>query len=325
MPAEPDSARLLARLGALNDLTRLRMLRLLRREELSVGEVASALQLPQSTVSRHLKLLHEADWVRKRTVGTASFYHLDEPALGEAARALWTAASDMLGGGAVFEQDDNRLQGVLADRARDSKAFFGRIGGEWDELRDSLFGRGFTAEALLSFLQRDWIVADLGCGTGNAAEHVARFVRKIIAVDREPAMLDAARKRLASFDNVEFRQGELTKLPIKDRELHAAMIFLVLHHVPQPAEVVREAARCLKPGEKGGGEGGGGLLMIVDMVSHSREEYRHDMGHKHLGFSDRDVKQWSRGAGLTEVTYRRLVPDPEGKGPGLFVATMRKA
>jgi ArsR family transcriptional regulator len=315
MPADGDPAQLLSRLSALNDLARLRMLRLLSREELSVGELARALQLPQSTVSRHLKLLHEAAWVEKRTVGTASFYRLDEESLEPHAPTLWDAAQLGLGTPASFEEDDTRLHGVLADRARDSKSYFGRVGGEWDDIRNSLFGRGFTAEALLSFLQHDWVVADLGCGTGNAAEHVAPYVRKVIAIDREPAMLEAARKRLASFKNIEFRQGEMADLPLKDRELDAAMLFLVMHHMPEPSEIANEAARCLK---------GGGLFMVVDMVAHDREDYRRDMGHKHLGFSERDVKSWARRAAMSHVTYRRLRPDSESKGPGLFVATMRK-
>jgi ArsR family transcriptional regulator len=312
---DADPARLLARLGALNDLARLRMLRLLHAEELSVGELARALQLPQSTVSRHLKLLHDAQWVEKRTVGTASFYRLDDEALSDEARALWDAAQRMLGPDSAFDEDDARLHGVLAERAHDSKTYFGRIGGEWDEIRNTLFGRGFTAEALLSFLQRDWILADLGCGTGNAAEHVAPFVKRVIAIDREPAMIEAAGKRLAAFDNIEFRQGELSRLPLKDREINAAMIFLVMHHIDDPAAVVCEAARALKPA---------GLLMIVDMVAHDREDYRRDMGHKHLGFSERDVRSWAKRCGLSDITWRRLRPDSESKGPGLFVATMRK-
>lgn len=316
MKPAPDNLLLLERLATLGDLPRLRVLRLLAREELSVGELARALQLPQSTVSRHLKLLHDGSWLVKRTEGTASLYKLDEASLDAAARDLWQLARGQLGRSPTFDEDDHRLGEVLMQRRTDSREFFGRIGGEWDRLRRDLFGEWFTHEALLSLLPSDWIVADLGCGTGNAAELLAPLVKKVIAVDRETAMLDAARKRLEAFDNIEFRPGDLTKLPLKDREVDAALIFLVLHHVVDPQVVFSEAARALRSP---------GALLIVDMTAHDREAYRHTMGHVHLGFDRKSLERWAKAAGLGEFHCRRLRPNTEGKGPGLFVATMRKA
>jgi ArsR family transcriptional regulator len=310
--AEPPLLDLLTTLG---DPARLRVLRLLEAEELSVGELAKALQLPQSTVSRHLKLLHEAGWIEKRTAGTASLYCLDEASLAPPARDLWSVARRQLVGSPTFDQDDARLAGVVAERSADSKAFFGRIGGEWDEVRGELFGSHVTGEALLALLDPGWVVADLGCGTGNAAEHLAPMVRSVIAVDRETGMLDAARKRLKSFENVEFRQGELTSLPIDDAAIDAAIVSLVLHHVDDPDAAVREIGRALRPG---------GLAIIVDMVPHDREDYRRTMGHRHLGFDEPTVRAWAEQAGLDLVRYRRLRPDTAAKGPGLFVAMLRK-
>jgi SAM-dependent methyltransferase len=316
MPTHIDQVPLLSRLATLSDMARLRILRLLDREELSVGELAKALQFPQSTVSRHLKLLHDGRWISKRSEGTASLYRLAETQLDSEARDLWKLARTQLGSTATFDQDDARLAEVISQRRMDSKAFFGRVGGEWDSLRRELFGESFTSDALLSLVGHDWTVADLGCGTGNAAEHMAPFVRKVIAVDREPAMLEAARKRLGSASNVEFRRGEMTALPIEDRELDAAMTVLVLHHIEDPAAALAEVARVLKPG---------GIAMIVDMVAHDRVSYHHTMGHKHLGFDERQIKSWARAAGLTDVHYRKLRPNTQAKGPGLFVATMRRS
>jgi len=314
MPAGPDKPPLLDRLSTLGDMARLRILRLLDMHELSVGELARALQLPQSTVSRHLKLLHTGRWIIKRSQGTASLYCLVEEALSEQARALWQVAREQIGPGPTLEEDDSRLAEILAERREDSKAFFGRIGAEWDCLRHELFGYQFTAEALLALVCADWTVADLGCGTGNAAEYLAPFVNKIIAVDREPSMLDAARKRLQAFDNVEFRHGDLTALPIADGEIDAAMVFLVLHYIENPAAVITDIARTLKRG---------GLLVIVDMTAHNRESYRHTMGHEHLGFTEATLRAWADAAHLTAPRYRRLRPDTHAKGPGLFVATLR--
>lgn len=315
MKSRPETPLLLHRLAALGDMARLRILRLLDGRELSVGELARALQLPQSTVSRHLKLLHDGGWVVKRSEGTASLYCLLPDTLDAQAGALWQVARDQIGTTSTLQEDDSRLAEVLAARREDSKTFFGRLGSEWDHLRHELFGNRFTTEALLGFVGSDWIIADLGCGTGNAAEFLAPFVRKVIAVDREKAMLDAARKRLAAFSNAEFRQGELAALPIGDGEIDAAMIYLVLHHVEDPDAAVKDTARTLRPG---------GVLLIVDMVAHDRESYRYTMGHLYLGFDETTVRGWAHAAGLTMVRYHRLHPDTNGKGPGLFAATMRK-
>jgi ArsR family transcriptional regulator len=315
MASSPHNLPLLSRFTTLNDAARLRMLRLLDREELSVGELARSLQLPQSTVSRHLKLLHEGHWVMKRAEGTASLYRLSSEGLETEARALWSLARGQLGASPTFDQDDARLAEVLAERRTDSKSFFGRVGGEWDRLRRELFGDSFTAEALLGLVKSETVIADLGCGTGDAAEHLAPSVKKVIAVDREQAMLDAARKRLAGHSNVEFRRGELTDLPLKNGEVDAALVFLVMQHIEDPEPAVAEISRTLKPG---------GVLLIVDLMSHDRESYRHTMGHRHMGFDERTIKLWARHAGMSDVRYRRLRPDTHARGPALFVATMRK-
>jgi ArsR family transcriptional regulator len=316
MKPSPDmSPVLLARLQALGDLARLRLLRLLSAHELSVGELARAMQLPQSTVSRHLKLLHEGDWVVKRSEGTASLYRMVAGDLDRGAEALWEAARSQLGTPPTLREDDHRLAEVLAERAQDGRAFFGRIAGEWDALRRDLFGNGFTAEALLALLNPEWTVADLGCGTGQAAALLAPCVKRIIAVDREPAMLEAARRRLADARHIDFRVGDLLDLPLADGEIDAAIVLLVMIYIPDPLAAVREAARALRPG---------GVLLLVDMVAHDRESYRHTMSHRHLGFDEREVRGWARAAGLSDPRWRRLRADTDAKGPGLFVATMRR-
>jgi SAM-dependent methyltransferase len=299
----------------LGDAARLRILRLLEREELGVGEIARVVQMPQSTVSRHLKLLHDAGLLSKRAEGTASLYRFSPAGIDDDARRLWDVARGRLEKSRAFHEDKARLESVLNERKTDSRSFFGRLGGEWDRLRRDLFGEAFTTDALLALVDPAWTVADLGCGTGNAAERIAPLVKRVIAIDREPAMLDAARQRLARLKNIEFRRGELERLPLKSGEADAATMFLVLHHVDDPREAVREAARAIAAG---------GVLMIVDMQSHDREAYRHTMGHKHLGFSEKDVKAWARHAGLRDARFIRLRPDTESRGPGLFVATMRK-
>jgi len=315
MTSASDTPALLNWLAPLSDLARLRILRLLATEELSVGELAMVVQLPQSTASRHLKLLSESAWIVKRSAGTASLYRMAVSDLPQVAQELWEATSHGLGDSRTFDADDSRLAEVLAQRRTDSKAFFGHIGGEWDDLRRQLFGDSFTSHALITLLDPTWTVADLGCGTGNVSEHLAPIVKQIIAVDREPAMLEAARQRLASFSNIEFREGDVAEIPIDDNQVDAAIMFLVTVYLPKPIEAIREIARILRPG---------GVALVVDLAPHDRETYRRTMGHQHVGFDEKQLKGWANDVGLTNVRYRLLKPDTTAKGPQLFVATMRK-
>ncbi len=302
------------RLAALSDMVRLRILRLLEAEALSVGEVAKVVQLPQSTISRHLKLLADAGWVVRRSEGTATFYRLILDDLAAEARPLWLAVRDQVQGTSEVSEDERRLRSVLAERRTDSLSFFGRYAGEWDDLRTELFGGRFTSLALLSLLRRDWTVADLGCGTGNASELLAPVVERVVAVDASGPMLEAARARLKDAANVTFVEAAAEQLPIADRTIDAAVAVLVLHHLADPGRFLGEAARVLRTGR------GGGVLLIVDMVEHHRAEYRHTMGHQHLGFSKESLARLLAGAGFADVTYRELPTDPDAKGPGLFVA-----
>ncbi len=304
-------------LADLSDAVRLRMLSILEREELSVGEVAQVVQLPQSTVSRHLKTLSEGGWLRRRSAGPATLYRLSLDELEPAARDLWLAVRQQAEALAGAEEDRRRLGSVLAKRREDSIAFFGKLAGEWDELRQELFGTTFTADALLSLVPGEWVVADLGCGTGNAAEHIAPYVEHVIAVDQSEAMLEAARKRLRGAENVEYRVGTLEALPLPDESVDAATCLLVLHHVEDPLRVLREMRRVLRTYR------GGGLAVIVDMVAHDRAEYREQLGHRHLGFDQREMERMLREAGFGRIRVRELPASPSGKGPGLFVAIAR--
>ncbi|MAB73285.1 MAG: ArsR family transcriptional regulator [Planctomycetaceae bacterium] len=306
----------LSNLAQLGDLARVRLLLLVERTELGVGELATASQLPQSTVSRHLKALHEHGWIVKRSEGTASLYRLPVDALDPDLRRLWETTRDRLASSPVFLDDASRLKEVLAGRRSDSQAFFGRIGGEWHEVRHELFGTGFGVDAMLGLLDPEWVVADLGCGTGDAAERLAPVVSEVVAVDRERAMLEASRKRLAEFDNIRFVEGDLLDLDLKSESVDAAVMMLVLHHLREPLAAVAEAARILRPG---------GVLLVVDMVAHDRDTYQLTMGHEHLGFEESAILGLGERGGFDRVSWRRLRPMPGGKGPGLFAASLFKS
>lgn len=302
------------RLVALSEPVRIRVCRLLEAHELSVGEVAKVVQLPQSTVSRHLKVLLDAGLLERRAEGTATMYRLTPQGLDAGAIDLWHAVSAQAEGDPAFEDDARRARDVLAERRTDSLSFFGRVAGEWDRVRQQLFGASFTSQALLGFVPGDWVVADLGCGTGNGAELIAPYVREVIALDQSTPMLEAARKRLAGLPNVRFIDGPIEAIPLEDACVDAAMALMVLHHVPEPLEALAEMRRIVRPG---------GPALVVDMVEHDRLDYRHTMGHRHAGFSRSGMTELMTAAGFADVRVMSLPSEPDAKGPGLFVATGR--
>jgi ArsR family transcriptional regulator len=144
---------------------------------------------------------------------------------------------------------------------------------------------------------------------------LAPFVQKLIAVDASAEMLNAARELLQAHDNVIIRQGVLERLPIEDDILDAAVFLLVLHHLPDPAAALGEAARVLLPH---------GKLLIVDMYPHEREEYKQQMGHVWLGFSEEQMQKHLAEAGLEPVSFHPVPPQADAKGPALFSAVARK-
>ena len=303
---------ILDHLASLADTTRSRLLLLLDRHELTVSELCGIMQLPQSTVSRHLKALADSGWVSARADGTSHLYTMTREELDAPARRLWSLVRDQVGPSPAGAQDQRRLQATLADRRTKSQEFFSSSAGQWDRLRDDLYGERFHLGALAALAQGDWVLGDLGCGTGETSAALAPFVSRIIAVDTSAAMLQAARRRLQSFDNVDLRRGDLESLPIDDARLDAATMMLVLHFVPEPEHALAEVSRVLKPG---------GRLILVDMLPHDRDSYRQQMGHVWLGFSEEQMTRLLTDAGFTKTRIVPLVPDARAKGPGLFVAT----
>lgn len=305
------------RLGTLADSTRSRILLLLEGTELTVTELCSVLQLPQSTVSRHLKILSDEGWVTSRDSGASRFYTLALGRLDNLARSLWNVVREQVASSTVAQQDMRRRESVLQLRRMKMHTFFSGAAATWDETRTQLIGARTDLLALLDLLDSDWTVGDLGCGTGQLSEALAPVVRRVIAIDESGAMLTSARKRLSAFANVDVRSGSVEALPLEDGELDVALLFMVTHLVLEPRTVLAETHRVLKPG---------GRLLILDLTSHEREEYSHDMGHVWQGFSEERIRSWVQDAGMTVARYRVLAPDPKAKGPALFslVATKGK-
>lgn len=310
----PRQTSILDRMSVLADALRVRLLLALGDQELTVSELCHVFQLPQSTVSRHLRLLGDAGWVVSRPDGPRRLYRLSPRDLDPSARRLWSLAREDVAGSDAARQDERRVRAVLDERRSRSRAFFDSEAGRWDRLRDELFGPRFHLSALLGLLDESWTVADLGCGSGTLSEALAPNVARVIAVDDSEAMLATARRRLERFDNVEVQRGELEALPLEDGSVDAATLVLVLHHLPDPARAVAEVARALRPG---------GRLLLVDMLPHDRREYRETMGHVWLGFSRETIEAMVRDAGLVPGPVHDLPADAAARGPALFTHVAR--
>lgn len=305
------TAPILEHMTALSDQTRCRVLLLLERHELTVSELCTVLQMPQSSVSRQLKTLADDGWVTSRREGTSRFYSMGVDDLDPGARQLWPLIREQVAGTSAAGQDQRRLASVIKGRRATSQKFFATAASAWDQIRVDLFGDTFYLWGVLGLIDQSLVVGDLGCGTGQLAETVAPYVRRVVAVDGSEDMLAAARSRLEGHANVQVRRGDLENLPLTEGELDAAVLSLVLHYSPDPSRALAEVARVVRTG---------GRVLVVDMLPHEHEEYQQQMGHVWLGFSEKHITRVLNGAGFEQVRVRMIPADQAAHGPALFAA-----
>ncbi len=307
----------------LSDPTRMRILRLLEREELMVQELMEVLGMAQSRVSRHLAILREAGLLTDRRDGTYVFYRFVPPAEG-AWRDGWALVEQSLAGDPSAERDDALLRRVIETRGASSRSFFDAVGPEWDALRKVFNDDTLRARAIDRLVPAGLRVADVGTGTGILASELAYLGVDVVGIDSSVAMLEAARAKLADLEarsgvqagRVEFRQGEATAMPIADDEMDAAFAHMVLHYIAEPAAVVREMARIVKPG---------GRLVVVDFVSHNIAWMRQELGVVWMGFDLAEVEQWFVAAGLEAVQIERNESLGRDRAlPATFIASARR-
>jgi ubiquinone/menaquinone biosynthesis C-methylase UbiE/DNA-binding transcriptional ArsR family regulator len=291
---------LLAALKAAAEPTRLRLLALLEYNELTVSELTQILGQSQPRVSRHLKLMAEAGLVERFSEGTWAFYRVADRALG---RALVRAIVDLIADqDPVLARDLERLEQVKAARAEAAAAYFSENAANWDSIRSLYMPEAEVEKAALELLGEAPIdkLLDIGTGTGRMLSVFAPRIGRGLGVDLNREMLAVARANLtqAQIQNCQVRQGDMYNLGLPAAEFDVAVIHQVLHFAEDPAAVIGEAARVLRPG---------GRLLVVDFAPHQLEFLRTEHAHRRLGFSDEEVDGLCRAAGFADVAVRHLI------------------
>ena len=294
---------LLAVLRAVAEPTRLRLVVLCARGELTVSELTEILGQSQPRVSRHLKLLCAAGLLDRFREGGWVFYRLRQSSpVGALARQLVQACSDV---DPTIALDMQRLGAIKRQRADVASAYFRENAAQWHRIRSLYVDEGEVEAALVKIIAAadPHDLLDIGTGTGRMLEILAPRVERALGIDQSREMLAVARVNLdrAGLENGQVRLGDMYHLALPDASFDAVVVHQVLHYADRPAAVIAEAARVLRPS---------GILILVDFAPHKLEFLRDEHAHRRLGFADSEVTEWCTAAGLEAAAPRSLPGDP---------------
>lgn len=274
------------RLKVFADATRVRLLALLAREELTVAELSAITQLAQPRVSTHLAKLKEAGLVRDRRSGVSAYYRFDEDNLDPAQRELWRSLKEG-SDDPLLRQDAERVPAVLATRAADQN-WADSVAGDME--RHYSPGRTWEALARTALpLLETGDVLDIASGDGVLAELLSPHAKRYVCVDTSARVVAAAGQRLRRFPNVEVREGDMHALPFKDNSFDLVVLMHALTYATKPAQAVAEAARVLRRG---------GRLLLSSLGKHEHKAVVESYGHVNLGFTEKELRKFAEKAGL---------------------------
>ncbi|MEO8096483.1 MAG: metalloregulator ArsR/SmtB family transcription factor [Acidobacteriota bacterium] len=283
-------ASILKSLRLLAEPSRIRIVLLLEREELSVAELQEILGMGQSTISTYLSQLKQAALVEDRRTGKNILYSLKAGAPKEMLAVLRGAVAEI----PEAAEDAEALELILARRQDKMRSYFDELAGKFG--RQYVPGRSWQglAETLL-MLMPPLVVADLGAGEGTVSQLLARRAKHVIAVDNAEKMVEFGTKlaREHGVKNLEYRQGDLESLPIAEGEVDVAFFSQSLHHAQHPAKAMAEAHRILKPG---------GRVIVLDLLKHHFEEARAMYADLWLGFTKVELQRYLREAGFSNIS-----------------------
>ena len=279
-------------LRALSDPTRLRIVSLLQRDELSVNELQEITRMGQSRISTHLALLLDSELVQSRREGKRTFYRLN-PQLndtsGEFVELAIRGAKELR----EHADDELNLKRIINRRREQAQIYFNQVAGRFDRV----YGPGRSWQAFGHLLLRvlpPLVVADLGAGEGLLSELLARRCKKVIAVDNSEKIVafGAAKAKKNNLKNLEFRLGDLQNPPIDPNSVDLAILSQALHHAEEPGKAIAAAHRLLKPG---------GQIMILDLSKHNFDRAHELYGDRWLGFAESDLHRWLEETGFKKI------------------------
>ncbi len=288
---------MLETIKALCDPCRLRLTAVLLSGEFTVQELTRIMDMGQSRVSRHLKILTEAGVLTVKRQGTWSYFRAGEGrSFFAAIRPAFEREMEAL---PERSQDLTAVAAVLEERRRRSQEFFDQHARQWDDLARTLLPVPEYRQRLLDLVPEGLTVLEIGTGTGGLLTELASRATKVIGVDHSPAMLEEARRRLTDdgVTSIELRLGEMSHLPIPNASVECVVANMVLHHAADPAAVLAEIRRVLAPG---------GLLLLADLARHERETAREQLADQWLGFEEEELRAWLATAGFATVSSQRI-------------------
>ncbi len=300
---------------ALGDESRLRILKVLLKGRYNVNELQEIMDMGQSRVSRHLKLLTDAGLIRVLREGTWAYYEAPAEGMAKEIAVQLEVIRAYMGALPGAEDDEPRRRRCLDKRREKSRAFHDRMAPQWSHLRKEILGSD-VSEHIISLLKDEKVVVDLGCGAGELLSELALYSGRAIGVDSSPAMLEQARVTLSAQPinkgkknkAAELRLGTLEHLPLADAEADAALLNMVLHHLADPLVVLQEIRRVLSKK---------GKLLVCDLSRHDAEWMREKYGDQWLGFTEQELRRFIRQAGFKMVTLQKFNESPR---PEVIVA-----
>ncbi len=303
----------LAQLRAAGEATRLRILTALQDTELNVGDLCRVLGQSQPRVSRHLKLLQEAGLIVRAAEGASAYFRLTDQS--DSRRLLDVVFERIDASAPQVVADRAAIDQIRAERADAARRYFDDIAAEWDRIRPMHVADEDVEAALLAQVADRHLdcVVDIGTGTGRMLELFAPHTERGIGIDTSAAMLRNARAHLdgPEFAHLSVRSGDATALDLEAGTVDLVVLHHVLHFVEEPADVLREAGRVLRPD---------GMILVVDFARHELESLRREFAHRHLGFDHDQLDAWCAAAGLAVEHVEEFVP---GESPALGVRLWR--
>ena len=279
-------------LKLLADSTRMRILSLLTREELSVAELQEVLDMGQSRISSHLGLLRQGELVHDRREGKKTFYALQSK-IGDNVLQLLKSALAAVEDSKQFERDSANLKRILEKRRQKSEQYFNSVAGRLG--KNYCPGRSWEAIGhFLLHLTPKIRIADLGAGEGLISQLLAQRADKVVCVDNSPKMIEFGRDLAEKNDlsNLLYKLGDIEEVPLEDDSFDLALLSQALHHAQHPQKAIDEAFRILKPG---------GQLILLDLLEHDFEKARELYADVWLGFSENALYQYMKSAGFRQV------------------------